>query len=59
MLDELSVAGVQRGDIVALVLKNGVGLGVAAAGQRWATATAEPAEVVQAIEAAIRPAKAA
>jgi DNA polymerase-1 len=55
MLDELRMAGVQRGDIVALVLKNGVGLGVAAAGQRWATATAEPAEVVQAIEAAIRP----
>jgi DNA polymerase-1 len=60
-LDALIAAGVGRGDRVALVIKPGVGIGVAAGGAAWSFADADvgsavlPLAVVAAVEAALRP----
>ena len=51
----LERAGVGRGDLVGLVLRHGVGLGLAARGHRWSVAAPRPAEVVAAVEEALRP----
>ena len=60
-LDALTAAGVGWGDRVALVIKPGVGIGVAAGGAAWSLAgvdvgaVAMPLSVVAAVEAALRP----
>jgi DNA polymerase I len=60
-LDTLAAAGVGRGDLVALVVKPGVGIGVAASGAAWSIAGAgegsatPPLSVVVAAEAELRP----
>ncbi|MEO7745316.1 MAG: DNA polymerase I, partial [Actinomycetota bacterium] len=51
----LEQAGVRRGDPVGLVLRDNVGLGLAAHGRCWSVATARPADVVADLEGALRP----
>lgn len=57
--DALGAAGVGRGDRVALVIKPGVGIGVAAGGAAWSFAdvavAVSPLSVVAAVEAGLRP----
>jgi DNA polymerase-1 len=60
-LDAIAAAGVGRGDLVALVIKPGVGIGVGAGGEAWSVAgasvgpTVPPLSVIAAVEAALRP----
>ena len=51
----LERAGVRRGDPVGLVLRDGVGLGLAAGGRCWSVASARPGDVVVDVERALRP----
>ncbi|MEO6628441.1 MAG: hypothetical protein ABIP03_07705, partial [Aquihabitans sp.] len=54
--DRLTQAGVGRGDMVGLTLAPGIGLGLAASGGiEIAIAATQPAEIVAAIESALRP----
>ena len=55
LLADLRAAGVGRGDLVALAVAPGVGLGVAAGGFGSALATAEPADAVGRIESELAP----
>lgn len=61
LVEALTSAGVGRGDLVALVVKPGVGIGVAGGGRAWASAGVDdgsgPSSLsgVAAVEAALRP----
>ncbi|HET6874589.1 MAG TPA: hypothetical protein VFH70_07415, partial [Acidimicrobiales bacterium] len=61
LVDALTDAGVRRGDPVALVVKAGVGIGMAASGAVWCVAdgagdpAVAPLSGVTAVEAALRP----
>ncbi|MCU1373634.1 MAG: putative polymerase [Actinomycetia bacterium] len=55
MVEWLAGAGVGRGDLVALTVAPGVGLGLAPAGVSLAVAADDPAAVVRVVEDAIRP----
>jgi DNA polymerase-1 len=52
---DLRAAGFVRGDLLALSLRVGVGLGLAVDGQRWAEPVADPVAVLAEIEAELRP----
>lgn len=54
-VDALRAAGVGRGALVGLAVGPGVGAGFAAAGASWSVAAADPAAVVAAVEAELRP----
>ncbi len=55
VLADLRAAGIERGGPLALTLRAGIGLGLAAAGFEQAIATVDPASVVRTVEAALRP----
>lgn len=55
LTSDLRHAGIERGGFVALVIRGGVGLGVAAAGFERAIATDVPAVVVRVVEDELRP----
>jgi DNA polymerase I len=55
LIDELRACGVQRGGLVGLALRPGVGLGIAANGLQRGAMTTAPADFVDAVESALRP----
>ncbi len=61
LLDAIAAAGVGRGDLVALVIEPGVGIGVAAGREAWSVTgsclgpAVPPLSVVAEVEAALRP----
>jgi DNA polymerase-1 len=55
MIEHLSAAGVQRGDLLALAVAPGVGVGLASAHGRLHESCADPVDVLRTLEEQLRP----
>ncbi len=55
VVTELAASGVERGSVLGLAFAEGVGVGLAAGGQTWSVAAADPIAVIAGIEEAVGP----